>query len=216
MNRIPSFFHAGHVGISQPAYIFYMQQFEDVIHSHTGFYIRCFSHNVAGRSVPFRMGKRNKSGLLLLYGLFLSVNVPHKPLTRNVSRHFSFLIGGRRLNSFRSCRIRASERNGRSRNSMLLIRLNDSLCCVIYERLAINRFLKERNGVPLCAGTAVMSIFPMNRTRNVLRAAASVRLKLYSPPSAPLKPTVAEILNIGASNDIGTRRCLVTNVSPGA
>ena len=33
-------------------------------------------------------------------GLFLSVNVPHKARTRNISLHFKFLIRGIRLNSF--------------------------------------------------------------------------------------------------------------------
>ena len=50
--------------------------------------------------MPSRIGKRKRSGLPLLYGLFLSVSVPHMPRMRNISLHFSFLMRGMRLKSF--------------------------------------------------------------------------------------------------------------------
>ena len=101
---------------------------------------------------------------------------------------------------------------------MLLMRLNDSLFCVMYERFAIGRFSRGKGTVFHCApARAVMSSLPHEPNQKRLRMLASVRLKLYSPPSTPLKPEVCERLNIGASSDTGTRRCLVlTNVSPGA
>ena len=101
---------------------------------------------------------------------------------------------------------------------MLLMRLKDSLFCVMYERFAIGRFSRGKGTVFHCApARAVTSSLPHEPSQKRFRMLASVRLKLYSPPSTPLNPAVWERVKVGASNDTGTRRCLVlTKVSPGA
>ena len=81
----------------------------------------------------------------------------------------------------------------------------------------MGRFSSGKGTVFHCApARAVTSNLPHEPNQKRLRMLASVRLKLYSPPSTPFRPTVCERVNVGASNDTGTRRCLVlTNVSPG-